>query len=60
MSMSHAGGTLSTNAVITTAEGKQINLGQLDKKLFGRIPWTPRLWYYKHVTYKKLTKERRG
>lgn len=39
-----------TNAVITTASGKRINLGRVD----GPFPW--RLWWYKHVTYPRLAR----
>lgn len=61
-STSFVGGELTTSAVLTTVDGKQINLGVLDKRIgvkadvFGKkvdltIPWTPRLWYYKFITY---------
>jgi hypothetical protein len=63
MSYSAVGGELKTNAVLTTGDGKQINLGVLDKRVgikidfFGNklsltAPWTPRLWWYKHITYR--------
>ncbi len=56
-------GQLSTHAVMTTADGKEIKLGVLDKRagikidFFGKklnltFPWTPRLWWYKYVTYR--------
>jgi len=62
-STSTVGGELTTNGIMTTVDGKEINLGVLDnrvgikidffgKKLSLTVPWTPRLWYYKHVTYR--------
>lgn len=62
-STSSVGGELKTEAIMTTADGKTINLGVLDNRvgikidLFGKklslmVPWTPRLWYYKQVTYR--------
>lgn len=55
-------GKLETSAHIITAEGKDINLGILDRKtgieldffgkhLFLKFSWAPRLWYYKYVIY---------
>lgn len=52
MAYTSTNSNLKTNAVLVTSDGKQINLGQLDRKLFNRIPWTPRLWFYKHITYR--------
>jgi len=43
-------GKLTTNAIITTNKGKEINLGVIDKR------FTPRLWFYKYVTYKIRSK----
>lgn len=72
-SESTIGGTLTTGAVLHTADGKEINLGILDKRIgikidfFGKhlsmtVPFTPRLWFYKYVTYplriKKMKKEK--
>lgn len=62
-STSSVGGELTTGAHLITHDGKDINLGVLDKKVgikidfFGKklsltVPWTPRLWYYIHVTYR--------
>lgn len=53
MALTSTNSHLKTNGVLITADGKHINLGQLDRKLFGRIPWTPRLWFYKHITYRR-------
>lgn len=61
-SNSSVGGKLKTAAILTTNDGERINLGVLDRRVgikldvFDRIvsltiPWTPRLWYYKFVTY---------
>lgn len=73
MSQSNVGGSLSTYGVAYTADGKQIKLGQMDRRIgikidfFGKhidltYPWTPRLWWYKYITYprrmKKLSKEK--
>ena len=62
-STSTVGGELTTGGVLQTADGKEINLGVLDKHVgikidfFGKklnltFPWTPRLWFYKYVTYR--------
>lgn len=68
MSQSNMNGTLSTHAILTTESGKQINLGVLDYRtgikldLFGKhidltIAWTPRLWFYKYITYPRRIKQ---
>lgn len=60
---SAVGGELKTAAHLITKDGKDINLGVLDNRVgikidfFGKklnltFPWTPRLWFYKHVTYR--------
>lgn len=71
--ISNVGGTLKTEMVMTTNDGKKINLGDVNNRsgikidFFGKnvdltFPWTPRLWFYKYVTYprriKKLSKEK--
>lgn len=59
---------LTTHAILTTADGKQIDLGILDKRLgikidfFGKMidltfPWTPRLWVYKYIKYPRRIKQ---
>jgi len=61
MAYTSSNGDLKTNAILITADGKEINLGHIDRKLFGKIKWSPRLWYYKYITYRirarKLRKE---
>ena len=67
-STSSVGGELTTGAILTTADGREINLGVLDKRLgvkvdfFGKLidltfPWTPRLWAYKYITYPRRIKQ---
>lgn len=54
-------GKLSTAGVLITGDGKRINLGQMDRKLFGKVRWTPRLWFYKYYTYRRrLNKANKG
>jgi hypothetical protein len=72
MNISNVGGELTTGAVLVTKDGKKINLGDLDKRVgiradvFGKkvnltVPWTPKLWFYKHITYRhRLHKQRKG
>jgi len=67
-SESTIGGELTTSAYLVTMDGKEINLGVLDnrvgikidffgKKLSLTVPWTPRLWFYKYVTYPRRIKQ---
>lgn len=67
-STSSVSGELKTTGILITAEGKEINLGVLDNRtgikidLFGKhidltFPWTPRLWFYKHITYRQRLKK---
>lgn len=44
------------NAVISCADGKDRNLGRIDRKAFG-IYWTPRVWFYRYVTYPRLARQ---